>query len=242
MESEQPAQPSDGGTAPALRDGASSWDSTRPDSGRPKWLSAVTISAIVMGCMFGCCGIAGIGGLVVGRVMSPAAMQAPTRDERIANIQKQYMERNAAFQARIFPLAMGSGLLALAHAVALAIAGVLAYRVRAIGRRMLATLCIAGIAIELVSGYIGVYVATEQNAVMGPLMEEMMTETVKDQPNQSAQQKRALDLTRGFMAAAFKAGNVFSWLTVIGFFVVKSAYYLASALYLRRPEVAAYYE
>ena len=229
MQSEQPAQPSDLGSTP-------------PGIARPKWLSAVTISAIVIGCLFGCCGLAGIGGLVVGRAMDPAAMHAPTRDQRLAAIQKQYMERSAAFQARIFPMSMASGLLALAHAAALAAAGVLAYRVRSSGRRALATLSLAGIAIELVSGYVGLYVAVEQNAVMAPLMNDMMEQTVSGQPNQSVEQKRALDVTRGFMAGAFKAGTVFSWLTVIGFFVVKTAYYLACALYLRRREVVCYYE
>jgi hypothetical protein len=218
------------------------WSSTRPGSGRPKWLSAVSISAIVMGCLFGCCGLAGIGGLVAGSVMNPAALPPTAQDQHFEQFQRQYMERSAAFQRRTLPLSLTSSGLALVHAALLAVAGGLAYRANKLGRRLLAALCFAGIAVELVSGYVGLYVASEQNAVMAPLMDEMMKKSANAGPAQSEQQKRALETTRGFMAMAFKAGNVFSWLTVLGFFVVKSAYYLICALYLRRADVIAYFE
>lgn len=222
------------------------WGSTRPGSNRPRWLSAVTISAIVLGSLFGCCGIAGIGGLVAGRFMNPAFAQAQAKAQEspnMARVQAEMFERSAEFQQRIFPLSMTSSAIGLLHALGLIVAGVAAYGARAFGRRMLSVLCLVGIAVELVGGYVGLYVATEQNAIMAPMMDQMMqaaTEHGVAEPNE--EQRRAQDMARGFMSSAFQVGNVFSWAMIIGFFLVKTSYYVACALYLRRKDVVAFFE
>jgi hypothetical protein len=36
--------------------------------------------------------------------------------------------------------------------------------------------------------------------------------------------------------------SVFTWLTILGFLLVKASYYILCARYLRRPDVVGYFE
>ena len=218
------------------------WESIRPGTGRPKWLSALTIAAIVLGSLFGCCGIAGIGSMVAGQAMNPAIMQQSQGNPQVDTVQKRYFERTAAFQKKIFPLSLTSGLLGLLHAFGLITAGVLAYRASELGRRLLVGLCFAGIAVELVSGYVGLYTANEQSAMMAPMMEELAQAPQGADAQQDEQARRTMQASRGVMSMALKAGSVFGWLTIIGFFLVKSGFYIGCALYLRRAEVVQFFQ
>jgi hypothetical protein len=205
-----------------------------PADPRPKWLSLVTVSAIVAGCMFGCCGMWSVGGLFAQQAMPADLMDKAMGGGRAGEAQREYLKRSLELQQEMFPLALTSGTLALGHAGALLAGAILAYRRSAFGRRLLVATLFVGVAVELVTAYVGMSAAQRQNEALKPFMAQNLQAAGNDE--ESAETARQI----GDMIAGVT--SVFTWLTVLGFLVVKAAYYLACALYLRRSEVVRFYE
>jgi len=197
-------------------------------STRPKWLSAVTISAIVAASLFGCCGLFTVGGLFAGQAMS-AAMPKMSGDA-----EAQFLERTQAIQKEMFPLALSTGLLGLAHAGALLLGGILAYRRMPIGRRLLVAVFFAGVVVECLNGYVSALSAQKQSVAMETMVGGMMVSKGADDGDRPDPQAVANSFAR--------LTSIASWIMVLGFLAVKSAYYIVCALYLRQPAVVAYFE
>jgi hypothetical protein len=212
-----------------------------PQLARPKWLSAVAVSAIVVGCLFGCCGLTSIAGLLANGQFA-TAMQPRMPDARMQQVQQRFAQRINEVQAKNRPVMLAGQLIALAHAVALAAAGYLCYRVRRSGRTLLLALFVAGIGVDVISGYLGLQAIRDQQSATAGMMSEMMDVTLHQGPKNAPRDPRIEQSMRKFMAGAQGIGTVIGWLSMIGFFVVKAIYYIASALYLRRPELVAYFE
>jgi hypothetical protein len=215
-------------------------------SARPKGLSGFTISAMVVGSLFGCCGVTSLGGLVANRAISPAMLEASTQgmDEDMARAQRKMMQRTNELQARVFPLSMTSGLVGLLHSLALVIAAVAAQNARPSGRRMLELVCLIGLGVELINGGFGLYVAREQSGIS----EEMIKATFAQGADRGvagapdADQQRAQETARSFGAGAAKIGSILGIAMLVGFFVLKTGFYIACALYMRRKDVIAFFE
>jgi hypothetical protein len=197
---------------------------------------------MVLGGLFGCCGVASLGGQVMNRAVNPLMEQmtanAPQNEEL-----RRFTERNAALQARIFPLALTSGLLALLHSLALVVGGIMAYSGRASGRSVLVAVCAAGVAVELINGGLGLYLTRETNAMTA----EMMKATFANQPDaqgaeQTPEEKQAQELGQKFASGAARAGSIVGIAMVVTFFALKTAFYVATVLYLRRKDVVDFFE
>lgn len=210
---------------------------------KPKWLNAITIMAMVLGSLFGCCGLATVGGAVANRAMTPAMMElgmAGGQNQDAVAAHRRVMERSAALQARLFPFALASGTLAILHSLALVLAGVMAHNGRASGRRLLVLVCLVGIGLELLSSAFGLYHAREQGALSEEMMKAAMVQPLTADP--TPEQQEAQKIMQGFAAGAGRAGSILGFVMVLAFFATKTGYYIVSALYLRRPEVIRHFE
>jgi hypothetical protein len=197
---------------------------------------------MVLGGLFGCCGITSLGGQVMNRAMNPMMQQLTASDPQnpAAN---EFMERNAAFQARIFPIALTTGLLGLLHAIALLTGGIMAYNGRASGRSLLALVCTIGIGVELVNGGLGLYLSRETNAMTEEMMKTTFAAgTPAAGTEQTEEQKQAQEMGQKFASGAARAGSILGIVMLVFFFVLKTGYYVLSVLYLRREDVVRFFE
>jgi hypothetical protein len=204
-------------------------------------LSAVAVSAIVVGSLFGCCGLTSITSLLANQQLS-AAMQPRMPDARAQQLQQKYTKRITELQAKSRPVMLTSELIALAHALALAGAGYLCYRVRRSGRSLLLALFVAGIGVEAVTGYLGLRAFRDQQTATAGMMTEMMDAAMQQGTKKTPPDPRLERSMHKFAKGAQGIGTVIGWLSMIGFLTVKTIYFVACALYLRRPELVAYFE
>lgn len=213
-------------------------------SSKPKWLSAITVMAIVFGSLFGCCGVASVGGAMANKVMGPAMMQLPGaadgQEPDLVAAHRRIMERNMALQARAFPFVVASGVLTLLHSLALVLAGIMAHNGRASGRRLLVIVCTVGIGVELIAGGFGLYHASEQGKLSEDMMKAAMVVPTAGEP--TPEQREAQKTLQTFAAGMGRASSILGWVMVIVFFATKVAYYVFSSIYLRRPEVVQHFD
>jgi disulfide bond formation protein DsbB len=184
-----------------------------------------------------------VGGAVANRAMTPAMMDlgmAGDQNPQLVAAQRRVMERSAALQARLFPFTLASGALGILHSLALVLAGVMAHNGRASGRRMLVVVCLVGVGLELLSSGFGVYHASEQSALSEDMMKAAMVQPLSAEP--TPEQQEAQQMMQGFASGFARAGAVLGFVMVLAFFATKTGYYIASALYLRRPEVIRHFE
>jgi hypothetical protein len=215
---------------------------TADASRKPKWLNPVVVTAMVVGSLFGCCGITSVGGAIIGRNVPQATleMQATNaKDPAVAETIQRYAATQKAFQERTFPLTMTIAVLGLFQSIALVISGVLANRLRPIGRRMLAGVCVVGIGIELIGACTALYLSSETSAYAENLMKATLAAKQRQQP---ALDESSRAVVEKIGAGAARAGSVLGVIMVLGFFVLKVAYYVSSTLYLRRREVIDYFD
>jgi hypothetical protein len=193
---------------------------------------------MVLGGLFGCCGVTTLGGQVMNRAMNPMMGKMMTGDPE-SPAAREFMERTSAAQARIFPFALTTGLLALLHSIALVVAGIMAYNGRASGRGVLALVCLVGIGVELINGGISIYMTRETDA----LTAEAMKATFAAQPAEpTPEQKQAHEMGQKFASGAARAGSILGMLMIVFIFAIKTGYYVATALYLRRKDVVDFFE
>ncbi|HKU38780.1 MAG TPA: hypothetical protein VJR89_11555 [Polyangiales bacterium] len=204
---------------------------------KPKWLNPLIVSAIVLGSLFGCCGITSVGGVVAGRAGTQAMMQMQNaNDPASAELFRKVAEKQLAFQQRTLPLTLSVGVLGLLQSIVLVIAGILAYKRQAIGRRLLVAICAVGIGVEVITTGIGLYLARETSA----FTEEWMTAaTAQTAPGTD---EKAREVAQKFGTGAARVGNVLGIVMLLGFFALKAGYYVFGTLYLRRKEVVDYFE
>jgi hypothetical protein len=205
---------------------------------KPKWLSALAITAMVLGGLFGCCGVTSLGGQVMNRAINPMMAQMTASDPQNPEV-AAFMERNAQLQARIFPFALTTGLLGLLHSIALLVAGIMTQNGRASGRGLLVLVCLVGIAVELINGGVSVYVSRETNA----MTEQMMKATFAAQrADPTPEDKQAQEMGQKFASGAARAGSILGIVMIVFFFAIKTAYYIVTARYLQRKDVLEYFE
>jgi len=201
---------------------------------KPKWLSVITISAMVLGGLYGCCGMTSVGGLVVN-----SAMQQMQQNPALDDAMRQVLQQQAALQARIFPFALTIALLGLLHSAALLFSGFMAYSRRRSGRKLLALVCMIGIGVEAVSGSVGLTVARETTRHTEAIMKSTLAAQQAKQPPTS---KQVEEMTGKIASGATQLGNIMGVLMLVVFFVIKTAYFVTCGLYLRRKEVVDYFE
>ena len=209
---------------------------------KPKWLNPLIVSAIVIGSLFGCCGVTTVGGVAVSRSMPQVALQAQLKDAKdpaAADAFRQVADRQLAFQKRTFPLTLTAGLLGLLQSIALLVAGILAHQRQTFGRKLLAAVCVVGIGVELIGAGIGLYLSRETSAYTEDMMKATFAAQQAQQPQLNEQVRETVE---DFSAGAARVGSVLGVVMMLGFLVIKAGYYLASTLYLRRPEVIEYFE
>jgi len=193
---------------------------------------------MVLGGLFGCCGITSLGGQVMNRAMNPLMEQMMAGDPQ-SGAAREFMDRNAAVQARVFPYALTAGLLGLLHSIALVVAGIMAQNGRASGRGLLALVCMVGLGVELVSGGISIHVSRETSAATA----DMMNASFAAQPGeQTPEQKQAQEMGQKFASGAARAGSILGIVMIAFFFAIKSVYYVLTVLYLRRRDVVDFFE
>ena len=208
---------------------------------QPKWLNPIIVAAMVLGSLFGCCGITSVGGAAVGRDVSVATLEVQAqsaKDPAAAEMSRRSAKLQKAFQDRTYPLSMTVAVIGLLQSLALGIAGILASRRRPVGRRMLAAVCAIGIGVEVVAGGAALYLSTETSA----FAQDMMKATFAAQSQQQALNEESREVVEKIGMGAARAGSVLGVIMVLGFFAVKVAYYVFSTLYLRRKEVIDYFE
>jgi len=201
---------------------------------KPKWLGVITISAMVLGGLYGCCGMTSVGGLFVN-----SAMQQMQQNPALDDAMRQVLSQQAALQARIFPFAMTIGLLGLVHSAALLFSGFMAYSRRQSGRKLLALVCMIGIGVEAVSGSVGLVVARETTRHTEAIM---MSTIAAQQAKHPPMNKQVEEMTQTIAGGATQVGNIMGVLMLIVFFVIKTAYFVTCGIYLRRKEVVDYFE
>ena len=209
---------------------------------KPKWLSPVIIAAMVLGSLFGCCGITAVGGAVVGRKMPHATLEMQAKnakDPAAAETIHRYDKMQMAFQERTFPLTMTVAVLGLLQSIALVISSILASRRQPIGRRMLAAVCAIGIGIELIGSGTAMYMRSETSAYTEGLMKAMLA---ADQSRQPALDEGSREAMQKLSTGVARASSVLGVIMVLVFFCFKVAYYVSALLYLRRREVIDYFD
>jgi hypothetical protein len=192
---------------------------------------------MVLGGMFGCCGVTTLGGQVMNRAMNPMMAQLGANDPKNPEA-AAFMKRSAELQARIFPFALTTGVLGLLHSIALLVAGIMAQNGRASGRGLLALVCLVGIGVELINGGVGLYVSSETNAIA----ENVMKATFAGRAHPTPDQKQAQEMGQKFASGAARAGSILGMLMIVFFFAIKTAYYVVTARYLQRKDVVDFFE
>ena len=93
---------------------------------QPKWMNPIIVAAMVLGSLFGCCGITSVGGAAVGRDVSVATLEVQAqsaKDPAAAEMIRRSAKLQKAFQDRTYPLSMTVAVIGLLQSLALGIAG-----------------------------------------------------------------------------------------------------------------------
>jgi hypothetical protein len=131
-------------------------------------LSVVIVIVIVFGALGMCCGMAGGASLAMMPIQEEAQKDNPfTRGDAYREMMR--------FQDEMMPLQVTVILLAVLLSFTLCIAGVAAYRLRPLGRRVLVGALFFGVALELVGGSFNAYVSYLNIEVMRRMMPELST-------------------------------------------------------------------
>jgi hypothetical protein len=210
---------------------------------RPRWLSIIAIASIVIGASFGCCNLLGLGSLAASKTTSSFMMKMADGSPQ-AKAQRTAMMRAQKLQERVMPLTLTAQITSLLHKLALLIAGVFAYRAHGFGRRLLLAMCLAGVLVETVDAWVGLYVAGEQAQMQESLMKDLFSQQAqqarqhtapgKPQPPQ-IDAKQMSGMFGGFMRIAM-------WIMIGGMALMKIVFYGISVLYLRNRDVVVFFD
>jgi hypothetical protein len=202
-------------------------------SGRPGWLTALCVIAIVIGILGALNGLFGAVGTLFSRQLQTAVTPAapPGASQQMQKVQQQFQAETLAIQDKYFVGILLSAIVRTIVAGALTWGGVSCLSLKQAGRTLLLAACAAAILFEIGNSVLQGLVSMEMMAAMNGFFENFL----QTMPQGSGPPPELfLKFLKGWMIFGLVMGYV-----IVG---LKIAFYIFGLIYLQREAVKTLFE